>query len=179
MHFNPDIDYYAILGVHPEAEDIVIKAAYRAMSKQYHPDMGLGNTQKMQAINEAYQVLIDPICRSDYDRMRTLFSAQDQQDTESDEGKKGKKGKKRKKALVNQALHQHLTVGGRAAGLNQPVGRKRAGSRPVGPNQAAQHKTTGRSPAPLLKKSVRRSSFRPGCPACMFLPKPLPWASLY
>ncbi len=67
MNSAPEKDFYAVLGVHPHAEDIVIKAAYRAMSKQYHPDKGLGSTRHMQAINEAYQVLSDPQLRSAYD----------------------------------------------------------------------------------------------------------------
>ena len=35
---NTAKDYYAILGVLPTAEDFVIEAAYRALSKRYHPD---------------------------------------------------------------------------------------------------------------------------------------------
>lgn len=31
-------DYYATLGVTPQAEDVVIKAAYRALAQRYHPD---------------------------------------------------------------------------------------------------------------------------------------------
>ena len=31
-------DYYCILGVIKSAEDIVIKAAYRALAQKYHPD---------------------------------------------------------------------------------------------------------------------------------------------
>ena len=30
-------DYYAILGVHPSAEKVVIDAAYKALAKRYHP----------------------------------------------------------------------------------------------------------------------------------------------
>ena len=30
-------DYYAILGVHPTAEQSVIDAAYKALAKRYHP----------------------------------------------------------------------------------------------------------------------------------------------
>jgi len=31
-------DHYQILGVIQDAEDIVIKAAYRALAQRYHPD---------------------------------------------------------------------------------------------------------------------------------------------
>ena len=32
------VDYYAVLGVNPGAEDIVIRAAYKALAQRYHPD---------------------------------------------------------------------------------------------------------------------------------------------
>jgi DnaJ-class molecular chaperone len=38
---NSQKDYYRILGVLDDAEDIVIKAAYRALAQRYHPDQTL------------------------------------------------------------------------------------------------------------------------------------------
>jgi molecular chaperone DnaJ len=35
--------FYQILGVQPDAEDVVIKAAYRALSQRYHPDKWAGD----------------------------------------------------------------------------------------------------------------------------------------
>ena len=56
-------DYYAILGVTPQAEDVVIKAAFRALAQRYHPDKFSGSAddahRKMAEINEAYEVLSD------------------------------------------------------------------------------------------------------------------------
>lgn len=79
---DPDKDYYCVLGVSPEAEDIVIKAAYRALAQRYHPDR-LGPSQgpspgashdtahlRMSGLNEAYAVLSDRERRSAYDQMR-------------------------------------------------------------------------------------------------------------
>lgn len=64
-------DYYKIFGVLPEAEDIVIRAAYKALAQRYHPDRWSGSTveanQKMLEINEAYSVLSDPIKKAEYD----------------------------------------------------------------------------------------------------------------
>ncbi|MGY8826518.1 MAG: DnaJ domain-containing protein [Candidatus Latescibacterota bacterium] len=31
-------DPYSVLGVSPDAEDIVIQVAYRALAQRYHPD---------------------------------------------------------------------------------------------------------------------------------------------
>ncbi len=71
-------DYYAILGVSPTGEDVVIRAAYRAMAQRYHPDrwslQSSGNVQlsleRMQEINEAYAALCDCAARARYDARR-------------------------------------------------------------------------------------------------------------
>jgi len=69
---NTAKDYYAILGVLPTAEDFVIEAAYRALSKRYHPDRYGGSDahEKMSAINEAYEVLGNATKRREYDQER-------------------------------------------------------------------------------------------------------------
>jgi len=36
-------DYYIILGVLPDAEDVVIRAAYKALVQRYHPDRFKGD----------------------------------------------------------------------------------------------------------------------------------------
>jgi hypothetical protein len=62
--------HYDILGVSPHADFEVIKAAYRAMSQKYHPDLnggGAAATAKMAEINHAWQVLSSPIEKSRYD----------------------------------------------------------------------------------------------------------------
>ena len=59
MDFNKD--YYAILGVHPSAEKVVIDAAYKALAKRYHPDKNQNDPEtskrQMQEINEVYEIL--------------------------------------------------------------------------------------------------------------------------
>lgn len=62
-------DYYAILGVTPASEDVVIRAAYRALMRHYHPDTNPSSEalQRVQAINAAYAVLSDPEKRTRYD----------------------------------------------------------------------------------------------------------------
>ncbi|MBE0600191.1 MAG: J domain-containing protein [Firmicutes bacterium] len=52
---------YEVLGVPAAATDDEIKAAYRKLAKQYHPDLNGGSIaaeNKMQEINEAYNLLI-------------------------------------------------------------------------------------------------------------------------
>ena len=54
-------DYYRILGVLDDAEEIVIRAAYKALAQRYHPDKWTGSkdeaNKRMSDINEAYGVL--------------------------------------------------------------------------------------------------------------------------
>ena len=65
-------DCYAILGVTPAAEDVVIGAAYRALMRHYHPDTNPDPTAQARAreITAAYAVLRDPSSRARYDALR-------------------------------------------------------------------------------------------------------------
>jgi curved DNA-binding protein CbpA len=67
-------DYYRILGVLDDAEDIVIRAAYKVLAQKYHPDKWKGDkeeaTRRMSEINEAYGVLSDVEKRKQYDSTR-------------------------------------------------------------------------------------------------------------
>lgn len=67
-------DYYAILGVVPSAEDVVIRAAWKALAQRYHPDRVAGDgaeaNKRMAEINEAYNILSNPAQRKAYDKSR-------------------------------------------------------------------------------------------------------------
>lgn len=45
---------YAVLGLLPQAEDVVVKKAYAALANKHHPDVG-GSNDRMREINVAYQ----------------------------------------------------------------------------------------------------------------------------
>src|SRR5213593_4316651 len=69
-------DYYAALGVAPDADEQAIKQAYRKLARQYHPDVNPGDTQaeeRFKEINEAYQALSDPERRRKYDELREQY----------------------------------------------------------------------------------------------------------
>lgn len=74
-------DYYAILGVLPTAEAVVIRAAYKALAQRYHPDRYAGPKEeanhRMTEINEAYSVLSDVNKRTEYDKIRRSRSQDD------------------------------------------------------------------------------------------------------
>lgn len=64
-------DYYELLGVPRGADDAAIKAAYRRLAKEHHPDRKNGckeSEARFKAINQAYDVLKDPQKRAAYDR---------------------------------------------------------------------------------------------------------------
>ena len=64
--------YYQLLGVDKNADDKAIKAAYRKLAKQYHPDQNPGDAEaekRFKQINEAYEVLKDEQSRSAYDTL--------------------------------------------------------------------------------------------------------------
>lgn len=55
----PPNNPYVILGIHPDAMDVVVRAAYRALAKEYHPDTGSKpDPAKFQAATEAYNAII-------------------------------------------------------------------------------------------------------------------------
>src|SRR4051794_3295100 len=62
--------HYDTLNVSPDAEPVVIEAAYRALMKKYHPDQGAAAEGGASAadINQAYAVLRDSGRRAEYDR---------------------------------------------------------------------------------------------------------------
>ena len=65
-------DHYKILRVSPSADAEAVHAAYLHMARRVHPDVNPGNgaVERMMALNEAYEVLSDPVRRAAYDRER-------------------------------------------------------------------------------------------------------------
>jgi len=66
-----ETDYYDLLQVDRKADDKAIKAAYRKLAMECHPDRNGGCTDaeaRFKAISEAYDCLKDPQKRAAYDR---------------------------------------------------------------------------------------------------------------
>ena len=74
-------DYFAVLGLKRSASDREIREAYRRLAKKYHPDPNPNDPEaasRMQAINEAKEVLFDPVKREEHKATLTVkenFSA--------------------------------------------------------------------------------------------------------
>jgi hypothetical protein len=69
------VTYYEVLGVQRDATPAAIRRAYATLARRYHPDRHAGapaevrsaNERAMQAVNEAWTVLSDPVARRRYD----------------------------------------------------------------------------------------------------------------
>ena len=71
-------DYYKTLGVSEQATEKEIKAAYRKLAKQYHPDVvkdDADKRQRMYEVQEAYESLGDEGRRKEYDKARMKIRA--------------------------------------------------------------------------------------------------------
>jgi hypothetical protein len=75
---KPMIDYYEVLGVSPSSDEVVIKAAYKALMQKFHPDRNPSPEASNRAteINGAYAVVGDPLQRAEYDQQRAAWSAE-------------------------------------------------------------------------------------------------------
>jgi curved DNA-binding protein CbpA len=71
-------DYYATLGVPAGAGADAVKKAYRRLVMRYHPDKNPGDAlaaAHFREVQEAYDVLSDPLRREDYHQQRGLWKA--------------------------------------------------------------------------------------------------------
>ncbi|TDH62503.1 J domain-containing protein [Dankookia rubra] len=68
---NPPPDPYATLGLARDATAEQVRAAFRKLAKQHHPDLNPGNKaaeDRFKAINAAHDLLSDPETRGRFDR---------------------------------------------------------------------------------------------------------------
>jgi len=66
------LDCYAVLGLSPNAEGVVIRAAYLALMRSYHPDRNPSAeaAARARSVTEAYKTIGDPASRAEYDARR-------------------------------------------------------------------------------------------------------------
>lgn len=75
---RPEPNYYAVLGVAPDASDAEIQRAFRRLAKLWHPDRYTGAPpvmreraeRRMRMLLRARDVLADPVRRHEYDLVR-------------------------------------------------------------------------------------------------------------
>ncbi len=80
-------DYYKVLGVDKKASADDIKKAYRKLAVKYHPDKNPGDKKaedQFKEINEANDVLGDPVKRKKYDELGSNWQQYAQQWNDQD-----------------------------------------------------------------------------------------------
>lgn len=133
--------YYEELEVLPTASPEVIRMAYKALAKKYHPDIYEGDTvfaeEKMKRINEAYCVLSSPVLRQEYDRMLQQMggvpnpSSQSHQSSSTQRSGSSQKsaatqqsGSTRKSSSTQQSSSEH-----KSSSTQQPFQAQRSGQK--------------------------------------------------
>ena len=62
------MNFYTLLGIPRDADQVMIRSAFCVLARQYHPDTGSGSSaEKFCEVAQAYETLIDPVRRRDYD----------------------------------------------------------------------------------------------------------------
>ncbi len=71
-------DYYSVLGISKTATEKEIKQAFRKLARKSHPDVNPGDKAaeaRFKEINEAHEVLSDPVKRKKYDELGANWRA--------------------------------------------------------------------------------------------------------
>ena len=77
------LNYYRLLGIPPDADQQRIKSVYRSLAKRFHPDANHGSeaaAELFRQVNQAYQVLSDPVARAKYDKQLGIEHARQEKE---------------------------------------------------------------------------------------------------
>jgi len=124
MNSNNDTpDYYEVLQLNPNVEQLVVTKVYRLLAAYYHPDnQQTGNEEKFKQILDAYEILSDPAKRSRYD-----LNYYGKRKTNAQESAKGEKGSGYSAEVENlkaKFTEQAGTPTGRNGGISERELRK-------------------------------------------------------
>jgi hypothetical protein len=101
-------DHYEVLGLHSDAPDEVVRAAYRALAAKYHPDRNPSDRSaelKLKRLNAAFAVLGNPELRKQYDAL-TRSPEEDQPSPEDETSKTPSPSSTRSKVRAEQPPQQ-------------------------------------------------------------------------
>jgi len=78
-------NHYAVLNIAMDAPEAVVRAAYRVLAAQFHPDRHAADPamlQRMQQVTAAYRVLSDPQLRAEHDAQLRMLRRRRADDAE-------------------------------------------------------------------------------------------------
>ncbi len=105
------MDPYQILGVPSHASGAEIKSAYRRLVKKFHPDVYKGNHADMiRQLNEAYDILSDPIRKAAYDGRGTAAKSVRYEYQEDPTTKQRREYVARRKAEARRRREEYLRL---------------------------------------------------------------------
>lgn len=123
---NKHVDFYKTLQVHHDAGQDIIDAAYRCLSKMYHPDVNKSPlaVERMKDINIAYGVIGDGRRRREYhiEWMKhnavkpltsTVLNREQKQNTAPDPVKEAKRKRKRRLEFWTNSFVRQSTKDGK------------------------------------------------------------------
>lgn len=106
------MNLYEILHISQDAPEEIIKLAYKGLAQKYHPDRykGADANEKMVQIREAYETLIDPIKRKNYDQFLAEQARRKQQQEEYVKQQQQEEFVRRQKAAFEQQNKANSSV---------------------------------------------------------------------
>lgn len=81
------VDYYNDLEIVFPSNEKEIKQAHKRLSKKYHPDINKGNEEKFKKAQNAYEVLINPKRKKEYDFYYKMQMPKEKTDTNNNQTK--------------------------------------------------------------------------------------------
>jgi DnaJ-class molecular chaperone len=100
---RPSRDAYEVLQVRADASQVVIRAAFRALAAEYHPDSdeSAGSTRRMAELNDAYAQVRTSDRRAVYDRLRKPEPAADKEPAQPQHRPAGARRESAKKGVLD------------------------------------------------------------------------------
>lgn len=106
-------DYYYLFGLKNDCSQEDIKKAYRELSVKFHPDKNDGKSyysQRFQDINEANEILSNPIKRAEYDRkLNSSFKEKDFENQSVKNQEKSPSNKNEKSSSSKSGISEYFT----------------------------------------------------------------------
>lgn len=117
---------YEILGVDPTSSIVEIKRAYRVAARQHHPDRAtddLGAGDRMRAINQAWEVLQDPVRRATLDAALGFDGAWERAETRAERVRRERRNRLQRERRARQRAAREAEIRAQEAQARARAGR--------------------------------------------------------